>query len=958
MGANSFPPINGPFSAERFPPRVIMDGHELGRAYDHRCGGTHPLSFSRVITMADQKASVNDQDYPLLATKLYIPEPRTDLVQRTRLVESLNTGIHRKVSLISAPAGFGKTTLLSEWIFQSHLPVAWISLDKGDNDPGYFIRYIIAALRKVEPKVGETTLALLQSPLPPPFEAIIVNLIQEIEYISGDFVLALDDYHAIDTVQTHQLVAFLIERMPPQMHFVVATRADPGLPLARWRVRNQLSEFRVSDLCFSSDETRRFLNDVMKLNLSNQDIAVLESRTEGWIAGLQLAGLSMQGCGDVPGFIKAFAGDDRLIVDYLAQEVLNLQPPHVRDFLLQTSILNRLSEPLCDCVTQQKGSQKILEDLEKANLFLIPLDNNRHWYRYHHLFADLLRQRLHQKKPDSITRLHLKACDWFEANGYTEEAIEHALTAKNFESAAHLIEAYIAAKWRGGEQVTPFKWLEQLPEEVKLDKPSLGITHARFLFESGDQEAAEKILDRIEKELVNMPTSRFDTVNEKFGLTKDAAITALQGRTAAIKAYMATRKGDILRIDRYSRQALDCLSEKDFAWRAIVAISSAIAHGIKSDSMAAIKGFNEAVAAAKAAGNVYLYLMTRVWLVNVLKIAGRLPEAIDICRQLLRELDEGKLSFYVASGHVWGTWAEMLYESNEIGEACEYAEKGIAIVEQSHDVNYLGWRYVCHVKILCSKQKPADAEKIIPKLDRLVETSMMAPWILTQVKAAKARIYLTKGDNQNLESWIRQCGLKLDDEISVLNEAEHVMYARILMVQGRLDDALGLLRRLIANAEKAGRIFHQIESLVLQAMVFKKLNNVAESMAAAQKALKLAEPGGYVRIFVDEGPAMAELLGKMLDATNNIPRAFVKKLLPALTLRKTMNTENGRVEPLSERELEVLMFIAAGRSNQKIAEALFISMSTVKTHLRNIYGKLNVHSRTEAIVKARELELL
>jgi len=904
------------------------------------------------------KTNSSDQNYPLLATKLYIPELRSGVVQRTRLVARLNKGILRKLTLISAPAGFGKTTLLSEWIDQTQLPVAWLSLDNGDNDPIYFMRYVIAALQRLEPKIGETTLTLLQSPQPPRPETVVINLIQEIENIPDDFVLILDDYHAIDTVKVHQMVEFLIDHMPRQMHLVMATRVNPSLPLARFRVGNELNEFRVSDLCFTMDETALFFNKVMNLGLSNQDIEMLESRTEGWVAGLQLAGLSMQGRSDIPGFIKAFAGDNRLIVDYLAEEVVNLQPAEVKDFLLQTSILDRLSEPLCDWVTDQKGSQIMLEGLERANLFLIPLDNKRCWYRYHHLFADLLRQRLGRKGPETINPLHLKASQWFEANGFTEEAIEHALAANEFGRAANLIDVFIEVKWRRGEQVKLLKWLDQLPDEFKLNKPDLEICHARLLFESGHLEAAEKRLDQFDEILVNMPASDLGILSEKCGSTQGNAKTALQGRAAAIKTYMATWKGDILGMAEYSQQALDYLSDKDHSWRAIVAISSAIALQIKGEMTAAVDALYEAVAAAIKDGNVYFCLVTRIWLAIVLKLAGRLPESVQICRQLIDEVDEGKLSFSVAAGGAWGTWGEILYELNELEEAYRYSKKGIALLEQSHDVSQQCWRYACLAKIHCSKQDLAGAEEIVPKMDKLMATSVVSPWTLTQIKAVKARLYLMKGDKDSQEKWVKECGLKLDNEITVLNEAEYVMFARILIAQGRIDDVLGLLNRLIAEAEKAGRIFLQIELLVLQAMVFKKINKETESIAAVKKALELAEPGGYIRIFVDEGPPMAKLLEKMLDAKDNIPRAFVKKLLPAFKLRKIAKIDYGLVESLSERELEVLQFIAAGLSNKKITENLFISMNTVKTHLRNIYDKLDVHSRTEAIVKARDIGLL
>ncbi len=898
-------------------------------------------------------------NYPLLATKLYIPKPRSDLVRRMRLVERMNKGLRRKLTLISAPAGFGKTTLLSEWLSQSQLPVAWISLDSGDNDPVYFLHYVIEALRSIEPKAGEATLTLLQSQQQPPVDAIIIHLIQEIEDIPNDFVLVLDDYHFIDNGKLHQLVEFLIDRMPSQMHLAVATRIDPGFPLARFRVRNQLSEFRVSDLCFTREETMLFFNKVMKLGLSNQDITILESRTEGWVAGLQLAALSMQGRRDIPGFIKMFAGNNRLIVDYLSEEVLNLQPAHVQDFLLRTSILNRLSEPLCDCVANQKGSQKTLESLERANLFLIPLDNNRHWYRYHHLFADLLRQRLHHKERDSVNQLHMKASEWFEANGFPEDAIEHALTAEEYERASYLIETFMVTKWQCGEQIVMFKWLDQLPDECKLSKPNLVICHARLLFQSGRQEAAEKRIDQLERTLARFSTRNRCTSNGRSGAPEDPATTALQGRIAAIKAYMAACKVDLSGIAKYSRQALDCLSEKELGWRAIVAMSSAIAHDLKGDSMAAIEAHAKAVTATKKAGNLYFYLTEKLWLAVTLKNSGRLPEATTICRQLLNEVNDKTLAFNVAVGHVWGTWGELLYELNELDEAHRFAKKGVVLLEQGHDVGHLGWRYSCLANILCSKQNLAGAEEIVPQMDNLMRTSVIPPWVLTRMKAVKARIYMMKGNIDALKKWVKECGLKLDDELTWLHEAEHIMFARILISQGRFDDALRLLNRLIAEGEKTGRILNQIETLILKGWVLNKKNNGAESMAAIQKALSLAEPGGYTRVFIDEGQPIAKLLERILDAKDNdIPKAFVKNLLAAFRLRQIVKRDDRLIERLSERELEVLRFIASGLSNKKISEELFISVSTVKTHLQNIYGRLNVHSRTEAIVKARELGLL
>ena len=901
---------------------------------------------------------MTDTDYPLLATKLYISKPRSDLVPRPRLIERLNSVIQCKVSLVSAPAGFGKTTLLSEWADQSKLPVAWVSLDNGDNDLVYFLKYVIAALQTIEPKAGEATLALLQSMQQPSIDAVLINLIQEIENIPNDFVLVLDDYHCIDTAKIHQRVAYLIDRMPPQMHLVLATRVDPAFPLARLRVRKQINEFRVTDLCFTLEETTLFFNQVMKLGLSDQDITILESRTEGWVAGLQLAALSMQGRSDIPKFIKAFAGDDRLIVDYLVEEVLNLQSDLIRHFLLHTSILKRLSGPLCDFVTNRKDSRKMLDELEKANLFIFSLDNQRRWYRYHHLFAVLLQQRLHQKHSDRLHDLHKRASEWYEHNKLREEAIEHALMAKDFKRAARLVLELAEVMWKRGKPARLFRWLEALPDEYVLSSPNLCIIYAWILCDNGQPQAAEQRLQTAERIVDSI--HRENAANSQVESKRQPSLTVrdLQGRIAAVRAYRATGQGDVQSIVESSEKALKFLHQNDATWRAGVAMSLGMAHTIKGDNSSAVKALSEAVSASKAAGNGSLYLISNIWLAVRLKDYGQLQRTIDICKHLFGVLAAEKLTNTAAEGGLISIWGEVLYELNELDEALRYEKKSLLLLEQGHHVGARGWAYLCLLKILTAKKDFSGIEELIREIEKLERTSDVPPWVTPWTEAWKARIWLMRGNLDRAVSWAKERGLKVDDDLNPLREPEYIMLARILIAQDRLNDAMELLKRLIKAEEKGGRILRQIETLLLKTLILKEQRNINESLITLGTALSLAEPGGYIRIFLDEGSRIAELLEKMLDGKPDVARAYVKRLLSAFRVGKTIEAKDGLVENLSERELEVLRLIANGLSNKKITEALFVSLSTVKTHLRNIYGKLNVHSRTEAIVRAKALGLL
>src|SRR3712207_13717 len=494
---------------------------------------------------------------PILATKLYVPPPQPRVVLRPRLIERLNEGLHRKLTLISAPAGSGKTTLVGEWVAAVERPAAWLSLDEGDNDPTRFRSYLVAALQTVAPDIGESVLGVLGSPQPPPTESLLTALLNEISTIPDDFVLVLDDYHVVDARAIDDALVFLLEHLPPRMHLVIATREDPHLPLARLRARGQLTELRASDLRFTLSEAAEFLNSVMGLGLSAEDIAALESRTEGWIAGLQLAALSMRGREDVSGFIRAFAGDNRYIVDYLVEEVLQHQPELIRSFLLQTSILERLSGPLCDAVTRQEDGRGMLEALERGNFFVVPLDDKRHWYRYHHLFADVLNAHLMAEQPDQVSTLHRRASAWYEHNALAADAIRHALAAEDFERAADLIERAVPAIRRSRQEATLLGWLQALPDELFRSRPVLSVHYAGTLLQSGQLDGVETRLRDAERWLDTMADmSEMVVVDEE-------DFRRLPGSVAIYRAGIALVLGDVADTAKYTRRALDLVPQDD-----------------------------------------------------------------------------------------------------------------------------------------------------------------------------------------------------------------------------------------------------------------------------------------------------------------------------------------------------------------------------------------------------------
>jgi len=886
-----------------------------------------------------------------LRTKLYVPPLQSTWVSRMRLLKRMDEGFERKLTLISAPAGFGKTTLLVEWIHQKKIPVAWFSVDKKDNDPVHFLIYVIAGLQTLEPGIGKAALTLLQSPQPPPLESILINLINDISCIPTNATLVFDDYHAVDSKPIHDLIAFLLDHLPEHMHLVMATRSDPPLLLARLRSQNQLTELRAADLSFTTNETADLFKKRLNLQISTNDIQLLETRTEGWIAGLQLAALSLHGRKDPSNFLKTFKGDHRYIADYLTEEVLNRQPDQLRNFLLQTSILERLSASLCDAVTGQDNSRQVLNTLENANMFVIPLDEERCWYRYHHLFADLLEQRLRVKQGDLVAELHRRASQWFAKNGFKNEAVDHALIAQDYPQAAQLIEEIAEIEWDRARESRLLQWFKKLPDKRIDANPKLCIFYARELFKSGYLDNAEKRLHAAEHMLESTSIS---DVNKE----------GLLGRIAVIRAYMSTRTGDLSRTIYFSSQALKLLPRRDLNWRSVAATTLGMGYG--SDKLVeSQQAFVEAMKISKAAGNIYYHIFAGSCLGSIIFKRGKLKEAKDISRQLLRLAIENGIEQTGIVGSLYANLGMIFCEWNDIDEGIRLLNKGIELSELGRDPVILASCQVGLLRALMYRMDFAGAFKLMENINERTGHFTLPPWITNTISALNVFFWLGSGKLNAALQWAQERGLSIDDNIDGSHELEYIALAHILITQNKLAEADRLLQRLIENAKAGARVYMMIEMRLMRALIFKAKQDTAAALTELKFALSLAEPGGLIMIFVSKGKSVAELLEEICavkkrdhdDTKAGFSLSYAKKIWSVFQAGTTPKID-GLMDPISERELEVLYLIAAGLSNREIADKLFISLNTVKTHTKNINSKLGVNSRIKAVARAKELGLL
>jgi LuxR family transcriptional regulator, maltose regulon positive regulatory protein len=873
------------------------------------------------------------------------------------LNEGLSSG--RKLTLVSASAGSGKTTLVSDWIASCECPVAWLSLDEGDNDPARFLTYLIAALQTlalpkdhrdeassiegIAPHIGAGVLAVLQSPQPPPTESLLTTLLNEITAIAHNFILVLDDYHSIESKPVDLALTFLLDHLPRQMHLVIATREDAQLPISRLRARGQLTELRITDLRFSPSETGEFLNQVMGLNLTLEDINALEARTEGWIAGLQLAAIALQGQNESNRLIQSFTGSHRFVLDYLIEEVLQQQPEHVQNFLLLTSILDRMCGPLCDAVLLDPSApgQATLEYIENANLFIVPLDNERRWYRYHHLFGGLLRQRL-QRTAAPVVDFHIRASQWYEDNGYELEAFQHAVAANDVERAERLMDGKGIPLHLRGSAAAILNWLDSLPAAVMNARPSLWWKHASLLLVIGHTTGVEEKLQAAEAALQAVP-GLLDAPDDK---TRN-----LIGQIAAARATVALTHYDAPAIMVQASRALDYLPPHNMPYRSVAYWAMAFAYFLKGDRAASGRAYTEATSLSQAAGDVFTLILALVGLGTIQELQNQLPAANETYRKVLKLIGEPPLP---SAGDVYMGLARICYEWNDLDSAEQHGQLSLKLAQQYESVIdrfIISQVFLARLKL--ARGNLPGAAAILAEAAQSARQPHFAHR-LPEIAAVQVLVFLKQGNLAAASQLTQTHNLPLSQ-------------ARLHLAQADPSSALAILEPLLQQMKATGWVDEQLKVLVLQVVAFHMLGEMDTATKRLADALALGEPGGFIRTFLDEGLPVAELLTRTpaLPEGDSFHLAeYRRKLLTAFEQQKipypsqAASTSQPLFEPLSPRELEVLQLIAQGLSNREIGEKLFLALDTVKGHNRRIFGKLQVQNRDQAITRARELGLL
>jgi LuxR family transcriptional regulator, maltose regulon positive regulatory protein len=896
----------------------------------------------------------------LLATKLHVPRPQPGFVPRPRLMQTLSQGLARGRVLICAPAGFGKTSLLADWARSGGRPVAWLGLDAGDNDPARFWRYVVAALDQAQPGIAERLGPLLGSPAPRSFGGLVTALINEFAAAPGrdEVLLVLDDYHLVEAGQVHESVSFLMENLPPGLQLVVSGRADPPLPLARLRARGQLAELRAAKLRFTTEEAAALLGAAGPV-LPDTAVVALTARTEGWAAGLQLAALSLRGRTDAAGFVAAFSGSHRFVLDYLADEVLNRQPSEVRAFLLETSVLERLSGELCDTATGRTGSQAMLCHIERAGLFLVPLDEVRGWWRYHQLFADLLRARLEQEQPGRVQELHRAAAAWSDEHDLGNDAVRHALAAGDAAWAARLVERYVGSLLRRGEGATLRRWLSVLPAELLRTRPRLCLAQAFIAVVGGQVEAIEQPLDDAERAFA---ATGGQPPEPPVGPVRGVLANVPAG-IAFLRAELARLRGDAARAVDWDRQALAQLGADDFYLRTLVRASLAAADWLRGQLGQAERSLAEVLAERRTAGEGYLATRVCHDLGQVQRAQGNLDAALATYRQALDIAGEvSSQPPHLGIAHVG--LAEVLYERDELAAALDHATRGVTLCRQLAFTPPLAAGLAILARIRQAHGDEAAAMAAMGEAGQ-VELSPQVVALLNPVPAQRARLLLAQGEVTAASQWAKAAGLSPDDEPDYPREPEYLVLARVLLAQNDPGPALTLLQRLLATAARQGRTGSIIEIQALRALALAARGDHASALAALAEVLTPAGRQGYVRVFADEGAPMRALLARLSaaqrDPARGVQAGYLAALLRACGQAGAVPPQRpvpGLVDQLTARELEILALLAAGTPNLRIAEELVVTVDTVKKHVTHVLGKLGAANRTEAAARARQLSLI
>lgn len=894
-------------------------------------------------------------DVPLLATKLVIPPPHPRILLRPRLIERLQEGSSRKLTLLSAPAGFGKTTLLSAWLGAlagQGRPVAWVSLDSEDNDPTRFWSYLLAAINRAVPDMGNQALALLHAARPPHLEAVLSELINVLAASAADLELALDDYQVIEEPVIHNALAWLLSQLPPRCHLALASRTSPPFPLARLRALGQLVELRAAELRFTAEETAVFFAQVMKLDLAAPDLALLGARNEGWIAGLQLVALALQGRQNRQDVIAAFSGSEAAIRDYLVEEVLSQQSAEAQAFLLQTSLLTRLSGPLCQSVTGQRASQALLLRLEQEQLFLLPLDAERQWYRYHPLFAEALRTQLQNTSPDLLPALHQRAAAWYAGAGQADDAIAHLLAIPDYAGAARLIGKHAQAALMAGQFQTLLRWLKALPDGMLRAHPRLFLYHAWALLFTGQFGAA---LTRLQEGLASsqLPKRSMDDDSQR-----------LVDEAAALAGLLGVFHGESL-----PQAALDLESPRwpagDTMLQSLAALSLGFQRADDGDGNNASYWLSKALRLSAGQGNLLVPVLALCQLAEVQMVQGSLRRAAASYRRAQRLASDQQGRPLPIAGIAFIGLGVLLREWNDLEAAAQHILTGIDLCAQWGDLWALDG-YLALARVYAAQGMPERAQHALQEAARIAQ-QLESDTFLSHVAATQAKNWLVQGNVEAAARWADDAGLSVDAAVSAEDEPVYLLFARLLLARGQSDLALQLLARLLPPAEKANRYGRVIEMHALQAVGLHMQNETPQALAALERALTLAAPAGYTRLFVELGAPMAALL-RLARSRAILPDSVGKLLAAFVAPAGQADKQNGAALPpasslafyqaLTPREQEVLRLLAAGASNRAIAAELVVTIGTVKKHLHNLFCKLQVESRTQAIVAARTLHLV